>query len=308
MQHVQRQVRLSGLIGGSSNGSRDGANGSGGNANGGRSQVAMSMSSTYGHRPFSFTSEHEPVERLPAAFGDDGDGDGSEAVTAAAAAAAAAARAATLSVNLSVQPNMSVFQSVAVHPHFLNRQVATVLLLECTTGDGTFMFRIDSIGTAAGTSVSDNGSGSGDGAGEQQERDLLFLSLLYQGVVYHHPIVTRSDQLYLGTRPFDSLEAMVAYHSQKRENGNDLTLQCALGAQHLPEAQRQPGSSSMGVGAGSSGGGPGMVRRPTIDASRDMLDCDNLLDELEDIVNQQNARRRHEIAFSPEVFVPESNA
>ena len=110
------------------------------------------------------------------------------------------------------------------------------------------MFRIDSITTTACSSSSSSGNGDGGGGGgggtfanggkdfeqdeaeeRHQERDLLFLSLLFRGAVLHHPIVTRSDQLYLGTRPFDTLEAMVLYHTQPHEVTGDLTLQCPLG-------------------------------------------------------------------------------
>ena len=287
MHGAQRQVQLSGPIG---IGTRDGGHNIGGGSSSGSGRVSIS---SYNHHSFALGNEAEPVERLPAAVATS-HGGGCEAVADAAAPEV-----------LSVRPSFTVEDVVS--PHFLNRQDATVLLQECTTGDGAFLFRVDSI-----ASPTSGGGGGGSSAEfgvdsqhqlaergeEQQERDLLFLSLLFKGTVHHHPIVTRSDQLYLGPRPFHSLEAMVLYHTQRQEDTGDLTLQCPLGQQCVPGAQQQPGSVN---------GVTGLVRRPLIDASRDMLDCDSLLDELEGIVHRQTSKRRA-FAFAPVDFLPQSNA
>jgi hypothetical protein len=139
-----------------------------------------------------------------------------------------------------------------IQPFHLDRQDATVVLQEAVPGeDGTYLFRID-----VGAGIESGG------------RDSLFLSLVSGGKVYHYSIVTRSNQLYLGTRPFTSLEHIVEHHQETRD---DFAIQCPLTSPCDERFVQQLQT-------------PGLVHRPLVHASRQMLECDALLDELEEML------------------------
>jgi hypothetical protein len=98
----------------------------------------------------------------------------------------------------------------------ISRQWASVVLLEGGNGDGSYVLRVDqqAIGSNNGTATN----------AERCNLDAVYLSMLFHGNVRHFPIRNDSGTLYLSTRPFRSLDKLIAHHSKS----TDLALPCLL--------------------------------------------------------------------------------